>query len=341
MATYQYQDIVDELISKGIVIKDEIYRYEGLRLETLYTGLFQFCQENLLERWPNYPDFQGARFYFTDYSAVDAFASPPNLNQGYYLLGISYGIVERLYGFFCSNDLIDDPRLSNYHNFNKLLEEQLQVSLGLLMAQTGVQYTFFHELGHFIQFSNRINGYHPNPMPLHDRFINRLDPYNENSHIREYDADMHGASVSVNHLYNFFLNSLSIDLQTKENFEKLLIAHLVGIFCYVMIIWGSWDTPIYYEESTHPHAIIRYMCISAIVIDIASKWFPSINQGQLLSEVHRVLNIYCTANGKPNYMNDYQRIVRQEAPNIMQYMRNILRKVETVPYLAVNTEHVK
>lgn len=251
MKKYLYKDVVEELVSKKIVASNEIYRYDGSRMERLYASLFKFCQENLSEQWPNYPDFQSARFYFINDPDIEAFASPPILNKGYYLLGISYGIVERLYAFFCNNTLIDDPSLSNYLDFNKLLEEQLQVSLGVLMAQTGVQYTFYHELGHFIQFSNeiKIHGYRSNLMPSHDRVINRYASYDEESHVLEYDADMHGASVSVNHLYNLFLHNLPIDQQTKGNFEKLLITHLSGIFCYVMIIWGSWDVPIYYKKS--------------------------------------------------------------------------------------------
>lgn len=239
--------------------------------------------------------------YFTNDSRVNALAGH---GQIYYVIKINMGVLHELYSLFYFNDILDDPELLEYQEFGNFLEnslnEQTRVPLSFLMAQNGTLFTYYHELGHLIQFSQKGAGKAMQSEQYTDEDKDKFDPL---KHIEEFDADQHGASSLAFHIYDLF-QKLPEPARTEEIMKKLIIVSLVGTMGYIFFLWKSINRDMYYDKSTHPHPLIRIAWISANIIDVIQKnIFPNLDQREILDETFKILDIYLDRKGKGDKKN--------------------------------------
>ena len=144
MATYEYYDIVGELIREKVISKEDVYDFEDSPRSFTYEKYFQFCQVNLSERCQDY-NIQPAKFYFKEDLRVNANAS---FVKDHFVVAVNKGTIQSMYEFlYGQNDIFDEPDFSVYNQLNDILD----VPLSYLMYQSASLFTYYHEQGFLIK----------------------------------------------------------------------------------------------------------------------------------------------------------------------------------------------
>ena len=188
-----YKKVIKNLVNELNFQENEIYDFSGSAGENEFQSNFKFCQ-GALHLHKEY-GIEPYYFYYRDFSEIDAKARK---TQGHYLIGINRGIIEFFYRTLVTYfNLQDYDEVYNYIE----LEEKLANPIGELMYQSILHFTFYHELGHLIQFSKK------EIADLCESLIEGAD-YSIDLHCEELDADLF-ASISLStHFYQYFENQL-------------------------------------------------------------------------------------------------------------------------------------
>ena len=142
---------------------------------------------------------------------------------------------------------------------NKIIKEifseiikMTTVDLGYLMFQSATLFTYYHELGHLIQY-RKLSDF--------EQFENSFsDDFNLIKNINELDADLNGVGNMLFHIIEYFE-----DLENKIN-SKILIENLISISLSSLLIsrlliedfdQNSTLSKIYFKEKSHPHSLVR------------------------------------------------------------------------------------
>ncbi|RYY78708.1 MAG: hypothetical protein EOO69_09455 [Moraxellaceae bacterium] len=333
---YSYTAGITELVQNGIMIPDDAYFYFEDRLKFIYDNLFTFCQVNLSEVClKNKYDIEPARFYFYNRPIVNAGAWPRR--NGYYRVTINKGTIEELWDKFCDNSILDDPELAEYKALNNYYEQpQHNISVGFIMFQTATLFTYYHELSHLIQFTNRAGG------------VTSLDelnmaagarPFNFRDHIVEYDSDVHGAEESAAHVVDFWSKLPDHD-RTDANLRKLIIISLVGILGFYMILLDNPKTGIYFYERSHPHPLIRIQWISTFLIGRIRDSYPHIDTRDIVDETIKVLGIYFRHKNLGDLWERYHRPLLEYSPQIKDYILDVFRTSNGLGYEYLTTRTI-
>lgn len=338
MATYDYHSVVSELVQRRITPARQVFLYEQHRLAQSYEQFFQFAQVNLSEvcRSKNY-NIDPARFYYPNGSDVNACAI---FDQGYYIIEVNRGTLEQLFALFCDNNPIHiDAELADYQRLNEILEAKPHnVSLCYLLYQNATLFTYYHELGHLIQYSNEINGLATAPLTksIQEHYMASASAaFDPLDHVVEYDADLHGANSIAFHIIDLW-ERLGPN-KTEENLRKLTVTSMVSVLGYITLLWDFGD--LYYEEHDHPHPLIRIAWILTVVVDRIKAYEPTIDQRGLIVEALHVLNVYYRHLGQGNVQDKLINPFMQHHTEIMAYAHKVMQQAQAVPYLASNTVH--
>lgn len=334
MAIYSYNEITSELITNSVISDKDVYDFSTYQYPSVFSNLFQFCQENLTERCADY-NIQPAKFYFTNHFSTNAQAS---FSNGYYLIKVDMGGIHRRYELFCKNDILNDSELAYFKRFNTILRRESNVGLDHLMFQYSTLFTYYHELGHLIQFANRNEG---NIIKNEEYNQNNETNFNILNHIIEYDADQHAGNRIAFHVI-YFWQSLIKKNRTNYNLKNLIVAALVAIMGYICLLWKSSKTTIYFNKNDHPHPLIRMFWIMATIVDTARINMPStfhLSQREIIDETLKVLNIYSTRIDSVNIKTLIIEPLRENYLFIKAYSNHILRLAEHYDFLAINTVH--
>jgi hypothetical protein len=182
-----YNEVIEHLEQKLEYQPTFLFDFSTSPGREEYEKFFNFYQGNI-ERHYEY-GFSNGYFFFIDKNEIDARARKI---KSCYLIGISKEIVERFgrqfHTYFSVKEI---PELNNYLD----LEGKLKNSIGELMYHFILHFTFYHELGHLIQFINTGD--------LEKEESNTSDGiFNITDHIDELDADMFGSICISSHISN-------------------------------------------------------------------------------------------------------------------------------------------
>lgn len=348
MTKYVYNAVVKELLENQIIAALTHYKAISERgvyfydqdgqqddLKQVYEGFFQFCQKNLSEFCveKNY-NIEPSKFFYSDDDESNAIAA---LVNGYYIISINRGVIEGLYSLVTSSDIFYDPTLIEYKIFDDILRKDQGITLQFLLLQYALLYTYYHEQGHLVQYSNK--GSQNEQNQEHYRNVHLMQtPFSFLQHIHEYDADMHGSN-SVAILLVTRWNGLSEQYRTNENLEKLIVIALAGILGYILILWQGSTEKLYFKESTHPHPTLRIMWNLISLYNTAKGVHPDAHQGELFRAAFRIINVYYTRLGRGNINTDLLEPFQANMTEVMNFYKEIIRRSDAIPYLVINTLH--
>ena len=338
MADYNYDDIIKELVDTKVISGKDVYDISLYSQPVLFDKFFKFCQKNLSEVCvDNGYKIAPARMYFTNDYSVNALAGR---GQVYSVIKINMGVIHELNDLFYNNDILDDPELSEYKYFGEFLENALDkttaVPLSFLISQHGSLFTYYHELEHLIQFSQKGPFKNAKTEKYEKEDDEKFDPI---KHIEEFDSDQHGASNVAFHIHDLWIKSSEPD-RTEETMKKLIIVSLVGIMGYIFFLWRTVNLAMYYDKYKHPHPLIRIAWISANIIDTIQKnVFPNLSQPEILDETMKILNVYLDRKGQGNIKKRFRDPIKDDYANIIGYCHAVLEWSEKIPYLVINTVH--
>ncbi len=163
------------------------------------------------------------------------------------------GLLNYLFNLFFLNDNLNNGEI----RVLKIIQPYLNTDISTLMYQTAIHFTFYHEMGHLIQFSSSTKS-------SLDEAPKFADVYEQESHILELDADEFSSLCLGEHILQYHGR-----LFTKGNnatYEGLLVLSLAPIVLY-LLAFSSNKSRIYFYEGSHPHPIIRLMLITLTITD--------------------------------------------------------------------------
>ena len=335
---YSYTDIVRALVLNRIIEPADAYFYFKHNLAVVFDQLFLFGQENLSEVClrDGY-NIEPARFHFPDDARINALASRTN---GHSTIEINRGTVEQLWNVFCHRSILHDPELADYKILNDFYEQPPHnISVSYMMLQSALLFTFYHELGHLVQFTNRTSA----TASIEERNMAAgTRPFDFGHHIREYDADQHGAQQSAAHVIEFW-SKLPKEERTEENLSRLIVITLVGILGFYMMLLADPETELYFYERSHPHPLIRLQWIYTSLLDRISINIPGVklDASAVIAETLRVLDVYFKHKGMGNIQDRFREPLSQNYDQIMAYIAHVIETAggPGYDYLVTNTIH--
>jgi hypothetical protein len=249
MVLFDYKKVIDELIVNNVIKASHVFDYIETPHEEEFAEIFQFYQSNLAHH--SEYNINPSVFFFNNGLNVNAYAEK---NANYKIISVNMGtVVDLMEKFKDCNDLIEDEALKEFSIF----EDELDTSINNLIYQNALNFTFYHELGHLIQFSDF------GDKKLYEHLDNS-GGFSQRKHILEMDADEFSSLCLGTHVLQYAENMFGSEL-TKEQLEKLLIIGCSSAFLYILSFPSNREK-IYYEKYTHPHPIIRILSIVFTII---------------------------------------------------------------------------
>lgn len=322
MSTYNHLKNLLELEEKAFIYTG--YDYIDNDPHGLAEQFFQFCQQNLTEEQKDY-QIQPAKFMVVDKATVNAWATK---RHEYYVVGIHMGTLTSLHQFFVQRGgIFDTPEMADYVT----LEAKLDVSLDILLYQTATQFTFYHELAHLIQYSplpNECANAKPDIQQSEEAYAvgaGPEDPYDLEKHVKEFDADLHGAHFISLHLLSYW-KKLDEAERTAANLELLLSLGTASVFTYFIFLLQKYPE-MYYDASDHPHPLIRILYIIDMFIKTAQENMPvgmQIKSEKILQLAFSISQPMFTTNGGEDQVKKYADLFQIEKENIEAYVNEVL-----------------
>lgn len=321
---YSYEYVKQELISEVGIPSSEIFEFQDSPIKNLYEGYFQFCQENLSEKC-HLHKIQRAKFYYSNNYSVNAWACSHN---GYFLIKVHMGTIFKLNEVFTAkNSLEENDSLKKY----KVFTERLGIKLDFLMFQAATLFTFYHELAHLIQKSPLLENGIDESYSLSDQPIHLPD-----SHILEYDADLHAANYVCAHLIDAWKNQKK-EFKTTESFQNIVTLGSASIFTYFLLLKA--DDNIYYNANSHPHSIVRISYIVDCFINVVKLNLPvdiSVNQKLVITETFKISNDIISRIDSNRNFDRFAEIFLKENDNIENYIKSLIDVSSKAHFLVKN-----
>ncbi|MEK6485742.1 hypothetical protein [Myroides odoratimimus] len=234
----QYKNDITNVDSLGIISKAEIFDFEGTPLEKILVLFYSFCRENLNINTDK-KNIPNAYLLFTNSYEINAMASVKDDN-GIILFNI--GLLQ-----YCINNFKNNEHLNDL--FSSLLPEinsKLDIPINELAFQVITQFTYYHELAHLLQFSNKVN-----EIELQER-ASEQDDFNMSRHKLEINADTYSIVCISTHLIQY-MNKRNI----KDSKEIVELFSFLGtcLLCYILSF--SNNKELYFNKYSHPHPLLR------------------------------------------------------------------------------------
>ncbi len=211
--------------------------------------MFNFFKDEF-ERASKY-DVQNGILIFNTLFGVNARAA---IIDGHSIIEFNGGLLIQSINRFFKNTKIDDFLKDRFILIYPYFDNKINV----LLHQIIVNFTFYHELAHIIQKTLTLNQY------LNEQ-DNDEGEFNMLNHKLEMDADEFSALYlgSQIHQYAFKIFKQEIDTDKVENLLELFCTGVMLNF----LLFKSVEEEIYFEKSTHPHAVIRILNVLIVIID--------------------------------------------------------------------------
>ena len=319
---YNHLRNLEELDQNALILNGYDYTHNDPYGEA--EAYFQFCQTNLSEHQQNW-NVQPARFFIRDVASINALAA---LRHNYYVIGVNKGTVIRTHFFFDSiRQVLKQADFSAYAE----LEAHLPDDIARLMYQTCLQWVYYHELAHLIQYSQLDNApcaeQAQQELEMEESYSDNPtnDPYDQEKHLKEFDADLHGGYFIVLQLIGYW-KQLSENRRNTANLTLLLSAGASAIFSYFILMMQRYPD-IYYLASDHPHPLVRVLYIIDQFLKVTAKELsPEIapEATTILTKTFQLSeSLYLHYSGV-NYVKAFADIFKNEKENIEQYVNDVL-----------------
>jgi len=260
---FNYQSICDDLVNAGHIDRESIWFPEAGKdeFEKNYTSSFFYYTQNALLK--NYPDYviDPARFCYVNDDGLNAVAK---YRSKTFSILINIGVVRELRKIFDTN-IAKDQLVQGLLGAGYVID----TSPGLFLQKIALIFIMEHERAHLAQFSRLLElnksahfaangnftGYKEIDLIRKEGAGNSKE-FKFSDHLLEMDADLSGVSYTGSYIMG--------ELKKKfgevpyEAFHELFTVALASI----MVLFHYWfedsdSMPIYYQEHTHPHPVIR------------------------------------------------------------------------------------
>jgi hypothetical protein len=234
-----YIESTNFLIENKFIKKEDIFNYIETPSEVLFSSYYNFCNETLnIQKFaeitkPNY-------IYFKNERTINACAKKV---KDISLISINAGLI-----IWADQILRQNQKLNTF--FQEAFSEittRFDVEISELSFQIATQFTFYHELGHLIQFTNIKNEINFQEIYSSDFEITK--------HYLEVNADSFSSICVATHILQY-LERIFKDNLNEDYFNKTIITAGVCLFAYFLKLSDSQNS-IYFYEKTHPHPYIR------------------------------------------------------------------------------------
>ena len=220
----------------------DIFDYRETPSEELFNNYYMFCRENL--------NINSAKFNLNP--NVFAFKNRFNSNAE------AVRTEENVFGIFVNIGLLGycNTNLQNNNNLNQYCEQHFpdliqhfDLNVGSLAFQIATQFSYYHEVGHLIQFSKKAQN-----VILQERNVN-CNEYHEIKHILEINADTYASISIATHIIQYIEKSFGKNPNQKSVEDTIVLLST----CLLNYITSFYDNlaDIYFKLYCHPHPILR------------------------------------------------------------------------------------
>lgn len=233
-----YKNEITNTNDLGIIPKQDIFDFEGTPVENILAPFYSFCRENI-DININRKDIPNTHLLFTNSYEVNARARVKDDN-GVILFNI--GLLRYCIENFKNNEHLNDFFSSLFPELNS----KIDLPINELAFQVITQFTYYHELAHLLQFSNKVN-----EIELQERASEQND-FNISRHKLEINADTYSIVCISTHLIQY-MNKRNI----KDSKEIVELFSFLGtcLLCYVLSF--SNNKELYFNKHSHPHPLLR------------------------------------------------------------------------------------
>lgn len=244
-------DIQSAIKSKAYSYSD-IFDFRDTPNEALFSQFYYFCRENLeiqSEKIKIAPNF----FIFsTDYSVNAAAIKTADEIYG---IKINLGLFA-----YCIDNILNNNELNNYiKNEFPIVFNLLDNPPSGLSFQIATQFTYYHELGHLMQFTKPLT----NALALEERPLDNSN-YSIENHKLEINADSYASIAIASHIQQYAENIFGNDIDNLkiESLIKILLSSLLNYIAS----FSNDLSDVYLDKKSHPHPFIRMFKIGLTVI---------------------------------------------------------------------------
>lgn len=241
-----YNKDVKEFISQTGFPVDQILDIESHPLMEILLKFFNYNKTNI----QNYSKaFDLKKTFFLYHSSQTKNAAAQGYNNCNVIF-ITNGLFTISHEILCVLNIhFDKIAFSQYQNLNK----KNSYSLGKLMFESGMVFTFYHEFAHLVQ---RKDGNFE--MAEHSENKNEFDQYR---HILEYDSDLCGCNFVIG-LIEQYIYEHPNDFNTMHDKLNLHWLALSSITITMLLFLNDFenskaDRTLYLKDKIHPHPAIR------------------------------------------------------------------------------------
>ncbi|OPC32651.1 hypothetical protein [Elizabethkingia miricola] len=258
MTNYEHE-IQSAINSKQFTYSD-IFDFRETPYEILFHNFYKFCRENLNIQSQNInikPNF----FVFSTERNINA--SAIKTDDNIYGIKINLGLIT-----YCISKIWNNTKLDKYieHKFPEITSFFDNPTSGLSF-QLAVQFTYYHELGHLLQFTKQSN----RSFTLQERKASEI--YDINIHKLEINSDSYASIAIASHIqqYTFDIFNNNVDHYKIETVTKIFLCSLLN---YVASFSNDLRN-IYLDKHSHPHPFLR-------IFNIVLSVLHYLNQSSLL-----------------------------------------------------------
>lgn len=238
-----YSQEIKNSVDNSIVGNEDIYDFRGSDFETLLTNYYKFCRENLNIQSKQEKIFPNI-FLFTNSFEINAGAG---LINKHFVITINLGLFRS-----CIDNYYANTGLAHY--FQALYPDTISKfdnPVNILAFQICTQFTYYHELAHLFQFSEK-----DTELKIQERNDKEEKKgFDGTKHILEINADTYASIAVTTHIEQYIRKTFK-DEVTVENTIQTFIFFGCCLLNYTLN-FSEKAEEIYFEEHTHPHSFIR------------------------------------------------------------------------------------
>lgn len=236
------KEYVNEIVSETEFKIEEIFDYSNSPYLDNFSKVYEFYRKTLASNSERF-SLNKSYILYLDNRSVNAKACS---SEKYNIICINSGLIIFLIQNILEKKEIDEILKLDYQNVYNFLDNPINI----LMYQVSLHFTFYHELGHLVQKSEILKSY------IYERPIESKH-FNLKRHKLELDADNFSSFSIGTHIHQYAFKIFGENLNSNQ-FESVLEIFCSSILLY-FLSFESYKDEIYYEESTHPHPIIRIL----------------------------------------------------------------------------------
>ncbi len=332
-----YNANIDILINKTFVSESSddcmyrVFRFEGLASETIFNEHYQFFQEYLDNNLSDYQDIKPTKIFYNSCDSINGWASKKG---GIGIISINRGTIVKLKDLFDH----DEGWFNRSYELKRIaiIQNQCDYPIWGLMHQTCLLYLFYHEAGHIIQNSSKLN------FDIIEEVTESKSDYDKTSHVNEIDADNLAGIRLGKHILHYWRKFPS-KIRTKDTLMTLISIVIAGIGIYRLKLF-RYSGPFYYKDLKHPHIVIRIAGLITNIIDYTKHELSAKNEAidedlnetdgyRVALPIFKIVSNYVLGESA---LIKYSGIFLNEVQGIKDYYNELLEGMKIDPESAYN-----